>query len=142
VTLAQVAALHRLLVDPLERERLRRDVERLVGAMHETMAVPSELVDLEARIDEVRHRPMEALHVARKVYVVAMLAVMEDVPIEVGMLACSANVCAALALLACRDHEARRWLRIAELEAEADGLDGRETVLAWWRAIAMVADDR
>jgi len=142
VTLAQVEALRRLLVDPLERERLRHDVELLVGVGDAPIAVPSELVDLEARINEVRHRPMEALHVARKVYVESMLAVMDGVPIETGMLACSANVCAALAVLAGRDQEARRWLRIAELEAEADGLDGRETVLAWWRAIAMVAADR
>lgn len=35
---------------------------------------------------------MEALHVGRKAYVMLMLAAMDDVPIETGMLACSANV--------------------------------------------------
>jgi len=135
VTLAQVEALRRLLVDPLERERLRHDVEALVGVADAPMAVPSELADLEARTNEVRHMPHEALQVARAAYVRALLALMDDGAIERGVLACSANVCAALAVLAGRDHEARRWLRIAEAEATADGLDGRETVRAWWKAI-------
>jgi hypothetical protein len=67
---------------------------------------------------------------------------MDDAPVERGMLALFANVAAAFAVLAGRDHEARRWLRIAEAEATADGLDGREVVTAWWQAIEIVAGDR
>lgn len=142
MTLAQVAALRRLLVDPLERERLRGDVEALVGAGHEPMPVPLEIRALVARISRAGHRPPEALQLVRRAYVTSMLAAMDDAEVVRGALTTLANTTAGLAVLAGRDHEARRWLRIAELEAEADGLDGRETVLAWWRAVEIVAGDR
>lgn len=141
MTLAQVESLRRLLVDPLEREHLRHDVELLVAVANAPMAAPSELADLVASFDEMSRRPQDALQLARRAYVTALLAAMDDGEVERGKLACSANVCAALAVLAGRDHEARRWLRIAEAEATADGLDGAEVLLAWWRAIEIVADE-
>lgn len=55
------------------------------------------------------------------------------------MLALLANVAAAFAVLAGRDREARRWLRVAEAEATADGLDGGEVLVAWLGAVKMVA---
>jgi hypothetical protein len=86
-----------------------------------------------------RQRPREALQLAREAYVRLFLGLMDDGEVEHGMLALLANVCAALAVLAGRDHEARRWLRVAESEATADGLDGGEVLVAWLGAVEMVA---
>jgi hypothetical protein len=138
VTLPQVAALRRLLVDPLERERLRRDVEALVGVAG-PMSLPPEVAVLAAKLGELGHRPDDGLQVARMAYVDALLAVMDDGEVEHRTLALLANIAAARAVLAGRDHEARRWLQVAEAEATADGLDGGEVVLDWWRAVEIVA---
>jgi hypothetical protein len=137
-----VETLRRLLVDPLERERLRRDVEKLVGIVGVPIPVPAEVASLVASLDELGRRPQVALQLARRTYVEALLAVMDDGEVEDGTLALLANVAAAHAVLADRDHEARRWLQVAEADATADGLDGRATVLAWWRAIEIVARER
>jgi hypothetical protein len=67
---------------------------------------------------------------------------MDDGEVEHGTLTFLANIAAGLAVVAGRDHEARRWIQVAEADAAADGLDGRATVLAWWRAVEIVAWDR
>jgi hypothetical protein len=136
-----VEMLRRLLVDPLERERLRRDVDLLVGVV-EPMSLPPEVANLAANLHEARHGPPEPLQLARRAYVSALLAVMDDGVVEHGTLTLLANIAAALAVVAGRDHEAARWLQVAEADATADGLDGRATVLAWWRAVEIVARDR
>jgi hypothetical protein len=136
-----VETLRRLLVDPLERERLRRDVDLLVGVV-EPMSLGPEVVSLVAKLDEPRRRPQEALQVSRRAYVEALLAVMDDGEVEHGTLTFLANIAAALAVVAGRDHEARRWLQVAEAEATADGLDGRAIVMAWWQAVEIVAGER
>jgi hypothetical protein len=136
-----VETLRRLLVDPLERERLRRDVDLLVGVV-KPMSLPPEVAELAMKLGELWHRPDEGLQVARRAYVEALLAVMDDGVIEHGTLTFLANIAAGLAVVAGRDHEARRWLQVAEAEATADGLDGRATLLAWWRAVEIVTRDR
>jgi ABC-type hemin transport system substrate-binding protein len=136
-----VATLRRLLVDPLEHERLRRDVDLLVGVV-EPMSLPPEVADLARKLGELGHRPDDGLQVARRAYVDALLAVMDDGEVEHRTLTFLANIAAGLAVVAGRDHEARRWIQVAEADAAADGLDGRATVLAWWRAVEIVAWDR
>ena len=141
MTTDPITSLRRLLVDPLERERLRRDVDLLVGVV-EPMSLPPEVADLARKLGELGHRPDDGLQVARRAYVEALLAVMDDGEVEHGTLTLLANIAAGLAVVAGRAHEARRWLVVAEAEAIADGLDGRATVLAWWRAVEIVTRNR
>lgn len=112
------------LLDLLSDDEHMGEVEQLVRGL----GVSTPEVQLGPRgITAAADQPMEAYRLSRGWYVDLVEAGFDDAHVELpATRACVAYLAAAFAARAGRLHDARRWLLLGHIEAEADGLGAEE----------------